>query len=1696
MPHPKSKRVGRITPVRLLAILTATLLCVPSIRAEPEDARDQGRTESQDAVSFSQDGGAEATVSLPPPQQNHPNYTDLTCAGSELNAGYVLPTFRNPEADRWGDISIAQPKIWQFERVSALLDGLLRDVEGVSLADLTQLDPSQQNAAALKFIQSALEVGVQYDQAAAVNAANTLSGYNELHASQTQQLQQYNNYMQTLTSERDRLAAQYAASSNEVNALTALKAAGPLTDAQNKQLEEAASKQTTTQASLASVNSLISGVGAAPTLTAPPTVTGTSVQGPASGSSMSSSLSGFSDVLKNLPDGVQKNLSAALQSPSYPATKRLDNFVTLLYERLAREISVLQDDLTRDPENVAFLLQFDVGVYPSKKAKDHVARVEFNLDCPGCKVYSLYPGQSSYNLANYSGASKRTTLWGNALTLLGFGISASYRRQTDTLQGSLVQSVYTSGFQNGVLNEPKGTQIHTGDQIDADRAEQSFGWYYGAAPFEQVVTPGIRTTFAMITVPRSLIRSSQDRFGNSNACIPFHIDAGWSNRNDPLAQNSYTSPVGRFLKQARAPFYIPHRNELKSDSEGDAGDNSNPKCDPKVVCNPNSNPPGLRSPPCCTIRPGTSNASVLMAETSVKLPASLDGYSLIGAREKQQLHVIRMEYDTVYEDTAAVSSTTAVQTTVQTSTQSTNPATGQTTGQTTTQSTGSSVAVSNSTTAPSTSDASATLNPLPCPKLKCAPVLLTLDHPIDPNLTVSVRGNLLERVRDWRGRATSVLPPAQSGTDLSGAAATSGSLSLKQLAQTRGLLEIDQFGPNTWFPLNSHELLLNISIDAATEYEFPVIQLADPSGSVVIPHDLRRSFTELIVNGLRMRPETEHGIQTEVARQNWRDRDPKTGASCLNFEYLGLNEEESRQRRDCVLPLNSKDAPISSGLYPFSTYSPLFSPQPEARRFFATVGETGEDLLIGFLPKTPGEKVQDETPRFDWLGAQTRVVLDDRSQDFAWSLSCDAQGDYLACRIPYDEITRTYLNFLRACPEANACPGIETDYRSLLLSFLNTAQREAAEQLQMHSNLSSPKHEANQSPARAADSGIGVLRLMDTSLKIGPQEKAAPAQGLSEETRKFQASLLLQPDVKGLNNAFLSSMQVWVEQFDAEGKNVFYSPEPMHMGFFPISGDYWRNTHFKPWDFQSATPDKVKLVGCNYLPTGNPKDISVSLLGVPTWKASIGQSQNGTGWTQLTPDGDCGTFEIPTAALANNPIVFQMQFPSSDGKPLRATIAVPRFRVGPSFSQSQMQIVNRIEKVPAEGSKPAIEEKMWEVTIPVAHATCSDNIEISPELLRPQRGPVKVSDYSKIYAEWRSGLVPLVQGLNGTTTDSGHCDLRAWQAAEEAGRIGLYLEIPRAAVIDLPRSIHIIRSTTGDKVTWNVGTLPNLRRLLLPSRATIKPLGPTTFAIVGEHAEVIDHVAVQNMSDATKADVDTITGLDYALVPLPPPSPSGNDSSDSSGNSAGSTNSTNISIVTTKDNADTVKMTQNSSSTPPKASTSATKTPSSDGKTASPKLTAGTYAVVPLVLVGTTPPDTAKLKGDVDQATAALNKAKTGVTQAQAALNAATPQTKGEMQKKLDTAKATLKGSQTALSAAQDKQKTAKPTPDYMPLDVTDENGKPLIFTIPDTKKAGSTTPSTTPASTGTTCVAPCVALPCAASCPQPAGQSVTPKSP
>src|SRR5258708_21748922 len=105
------------------------------------------------------------------------------------------------------------------------------------------------------------------------------------------------------------------------------------------------------------------------------------------------------------------------------------------------------------------------------------------------------------------------------------GVSGTYSRQEDTLHGSLVQSVYTSGFQD--IDEEAGGAV------------QRFGWNYGAAPFEIYVTPGVRSTFAILTVPRKTIEQQQGDDELKPGCFALNVEANSSLRNDPFYNRAH-----------------------------------------------------------------------------------------------------------------------------------------------------------------------------------------------------------------------------------------------------------------------------------------------------------------------------------------------------------------------------------------------------------------------------------------------------------------------------------------------------------------------------------------------------------------------------------------------------------------------------------------------------------------------------------------------------------------------------------------------------------------------------------------------------------------------------------------------------------------------------------------------------------------------------------------------------------------------------------------------------------------------------------------------------------------------------------------------------------------------------------------------------------------------------------------------------
>jgi hypothetical protein len=1183
-------------------------------------------------MGFSVGGKAPAALAAP--------LGSAAIAPQTFRARYFLAPGGDKEADRWGEITIAQPKVWQYERVNALLDGLLRDVEGVSLADLTRLDPNQQNAAAIRFVQSALGVSVQFDQAAQVNASNILQNFQIQHDSQVQQLNAFNDNMQQLTSERARLTQQLFAANNDVLRLQATK--DPSED-QKQQLTAAQNRAGSLQTQLSGVNDMISKAGTAPTLTAPPTVTGTSATAPALPSQPV-----LGDLLKSLPDSVQKSLANGLQSPTYPATKQMDSFITLLHERLAREISVMQDDLVRDPNTFAYLVQFDVGLYPSKRSKNHMARVEFDLvNCPGCKVYSLYPGQSSYNVANYQGSSKRRSFAGNFATLIGLGISANYQRQEDALKGSLVQSVYVSGFQDDTEIDEKTS------------ANQRFGWYYNAAPFDELVTPGIRSTFAIVTVPSRIIHYAAAHPSGAARPFPlsFVISGTWPSRDNP---RSLENP-------------IPHR-------------------------------------------------------VSVNLPATQDPIELPHSvtDDSQRLHVLRMEYNTVRFPKGGLSlAATPSSSPAPTSTPSPTPP----------------IPVYSSSNG--------------CKKDECATILLTLDVPIDPNLVVTVHGTPLHRVRDWRGRATSVLPPVQSLSDI--AAPPAGAPTPKsEIVASRSLLETDQLEPNSWFAVNSHDLLLTISHDLAGEEIFPVIQISDPGKrTLVIPNDLRQNFTELIFDGFRLLPATEEAFGRYL-KNNFSGSVVSTAA------------------------LAADPAPFQGGPYPYSTFIPLFQSNIVGQEFYAIVGQTGEDLIIGL--KQDLAEARPETPA-SFLESRTSAILEDADLDLAWSLSCANQGKELVCKLPMYSIRRGYEQLVQGCPK-DTCPSI-----SRLLSAL----RDPANNV----NLSSL--------------------------------------------------------------AFVPNLQVWVAQVDPDGKNSFWSPGPAKIGLFPLGDAFVHGRKFKPWHFDPfrTTADQFSVEACNYF-GGNPDAATVQYLTPLDFPTDLVPDL-------LIPDNrgaNCGSIPLPTLSLQYPEIVLQT---SSNQSPARWTDAIPISILRPHFGRAKIELL--FDRTNPGGIRTRIAG--WDVRIPVNRAHCMDDVDLSKDF-RKRLQQILNTATSQIGSgqvfEWLSGATAIQPGSQllpvATPSRDDYCELSWWQR-QSTGQIQLHFTISKQVLELLPPEIHLLR-TNADSVSIAIAQLPDLRRLVLPSKLKVESIGEGQFALRGHNAGAIDAVMVQdgNVSKQYK----TAVGVDFALV--------------------------------------------------------------------------------------------------------------------------------------------------------------------------------------------------------------------------------------
>jgi hypothetical protein len=375
-------------------------------------------------------------------------------------ASLASPIPLSAQAGKHGaEVEIGVPKILEYSRVYPLLDGLFQDVAATQLASLT-LNPNSPNASALDALQQVFQLQLQYSATAGIQ--------NNLAAQQSATASTFASFQNALLQQQSQLvAAQFTAQQQVGAAQQAMDSlANPTADqtaAAKQRLQVATDNLNSITAQLTGVqNALGKSLTTSPTFNAvtpspqtnPPTLP--SIPAPAPPSS---------------PSGY---------SPNFPATKQMDNQITLLWERLARLVETLNQG--NNPDENLYLVEFDTNIMP--RGRNHqLLNIRYPLaGCTGGQqpyVLDMYPRNAAVNVLNEKYKETRFGL-GALLSFFSFGLNASYNRDHLQISQALSQSSYITGYGVG---------------------QSAVGWLYGISLGDDSIAAGVRSVYALIAVP-------------------------------------------------------------------------------------------------------------------------------------------------------------------------------------------------------------------------------------------------------------------------------------------------------------------------------------------------------------------------------------------------------------------------------------------------------------------------------------------------------------------------------------------------------------------------------------------------------------------------------------------------------------------------------------------------------------------------------------------------------------------------------------------------------------------------------------------------------------------------------------------------------------------------------------------------------------------------------------------------------------------------------------------------------------------------------------------------------------------------------------------------------------------------------------------------------------------------------------------
>jgi hypothetical protein len=337
---------------------------------------------------------------------------------------------------------------WSYERIYPLLDGLFQDVSATQVKALS-LDPNAANGTNLDALQQAFQLQAQYSVTAGIQNGVAAQQASASSASTLMQAQLIGRQSQLIQSQ---LIAQnqVGVAQKALDSLSTNGASQSDVNAAKQQLQLANDTLASVTAQLADIKTQLSAVSSpafsppsANFLTTPPTLP-SSLSGPA-----------------NVPSTF---------SPNFPATKQMDNQMSLLWERLSRLVYTMNQTASGGKYH---LIQIDTGIVPIKR-KHEMLVTHYQLSCG--KVVDIYPRSSAVNIINEKYRDSRFGLAGLA-QFFSLAVNASYNRNHLQITQMLSQSSYITGFGVGT---------------------QDFGWVYGITLGEDSVSPGTRDTFVLV----------------------------------------------------------------------------------------------------------------------------------------------------------------------------------------------------------------------------------------------------------------------------------------------------------------------------------------------------------------------------------------------------------------------------------------------------------------------------------------------------------------------------------------------------------------------------------------------------------------------------------------------------------------------------------------------------------------------------------------------------------------------------------------------------------------------------------------------------------------------------------------------------------------------------------------------------------------------------------------------------------------------------------------------------------------------------------------------------------------------------------------------------------------------------------------------------------------------------------------------